>query len=92
MAHWFLVVIYLGQPLPDLRTFVNRVGDFGVISRPPLYNLEGGLLVGALDVQFWPFQLITPLLALAGRGGRGAVGARDRRAARRARRRAAARR
>jgi len=39
---------------------VNRVGDFGVISRPPLYNLEGGLLVGALDVQFWPFQLITP--------------------------------
>jgi len=65
VAHWFLVVIYLGQPWPDVRTFVNRVGDFGVISRPPLYNLEGGLLVGALDVQFWPFQLVTPLLALA---------------------------
>jgi hypothetical protein len=65
VAHWFLVVIYLGQPMPDLRVFTNRVGDFGVISRPPLYNLEGGLLVGALDVQFWPFQLVTPLLALA---------------------------
>ena len=65
VAHWFLVVIYLGQPWPDVRTFVNRVGSFGVISRPPLYNLEGGLLVGALDVQFWPFQLITPVLALA---------------------------
>jgi hypothetical protein len=63
VAHWFLVLVYLGQPLPDLRVFINRVGDFGVISRPPLYNLEGGLLVGALDVQFWPFQLITPLLA-----------------------------
>jgi hypothetical protein len=59
------VLVYLGQPLPDLRTFVNRVGDFGVISRPPLYNLEGGLLVGPLDVQFWPFQLVTPLLALS---------------------------
>jgi hypothetical protein len=64
VAHWFLVLVYLGQPLPDLRTFTNRVGDFGVISRPPLYNLEGGLLVGPLDVQFWPFQLITPILAL----------------------------
>ena len=64
VAHWFLVLVYLGQPLPDLRTFVNRVGDFGVISRPPLYNLEGGLLVGALDDQFWPFQLVTPLLAV----------------------------
>jgi hypothetical protein len=63
VAHWFLVLVYLGQPLPDLRVFINRVGDFGIISRPPLYNLEGGLLVGALDVQFWPFQLITPLLA-----------------------------
>jgi hypothetical protein len=65
VAHWFLVLVYLGQPLPDLRTFVNRVGDFGVISRPPLYNLEGGLLVGSLGIQFWPFQLITPLLALS---------------------------
>lgn len=65
VAHWFLVVIYLGQPWPDVRTFVNRVGNFGVISRPPLYNLEGGLLVGALDIRFWPFQLITPLLALS---------------------------
>jgi hypothetical protein len=65
VAHWFLVLVYLGQPLPDLRTFTNRVGDFGVISRPPLYNLEGGLLVGPLDVQFWPFQLITPMLALS---------------------------
>ena len=65
VAHWFLVVIYLGQPQPDVRTFVNRVGDFGVISRPPLYNLEGGLLVGSLDMQFWPFQLVTPLLALS---------------------------
>jgi hypothetical protein len=65
VAHWFLVLVYLGEPLPDLRTFVNRVGDFGVISRPPLYNLEGGVLVGALDGQFWPFQLLTPLLALA---------------------------
>ena len=64
VAHWFLVLVYLGQPLPDLRTFVNRVGDFGVISRPPLYNLEGGLLVGALGFPFWPFQLVTPLLAL----------------------------
>ena len=25
VAHWFLVVIYLGQPWPDVRTFVNRV-------------------------------------------------------------------
>ena len=57
VAHWFLVLVYLGQPLPDLRVFVNRVGDFGVVSRPPLYNLEGGLLVGPLDVQFWSFQL-----------------------------------
>ncbi len=65
VAHWFLVLVYLGQKLPDLRTFTNRVGNFGVISRPPLYNLEGGLLVGALDYQFWPFQLMTPLLALA---------------------------
>ena len=64
VAHWFLVLVYLGQPLPDLRTFVNRVGDFGIISRPPLYNLEGGLLVGPLDAQFWPFQILTPLLAL----------------------------
>ena len=68
MAHWFLVLVYAGQPLPDLRVFINRVGDFGVISRPPLYNLEGGLLVGALvgggEAPFWPFQLLTPLLAL----------------------------
>jgi len=68
VAHWFLVLVYLGQPLPDLRTFTNRVGDFGVISRPPLYNLEGGLLAGALagssEPAFWPFQLVTPLLAL----------------------------
>jgi len=64
VAHWFLVLVYLGQPLPDLRTFTNRVGDFGVIARPPLYNLEGGVLVGALGIQFWPFQLVTPLLAL----------------------------
>jgi hypothetical protein len=81
VAHWFLVLVYLGEPLPDLRTFVNRVGDFGVISRPPLYNLEGGLLVGPLDGQFWPFQLLTPLLALsvAGAGvlwGRAVGGAR----------------
>lgn len=80
VAHWFLVLVYLGEPLPDLRTFTNRVGDFGVISRPPLYNLEGGLLVGALDIQFWPFQLITPLLALAvpaaGVAWAGAVGGR----------------
>jgi len=66
VAHWFLVLVYLGERLPDLRTFTNRVGNFGVISRPPLYNLEGGLLVGALDgTPFWPFQLLTPLLALA---------------------------
>ena len=65
VAHWFLVLVYIGEPLPDLRTFTNRVGDFGVISRPPLYNLEGGLLVGALDSQFWPFQLLTPLLGLS---------------------------
>jgi hypothetical protein len=71
VAHWFLVLVYLGEPLPDLRPFTNRVGDFGIISRPPLYNLEGGLLVGALagpagqpEPWFWPFQLITPLLAL----------------------------
>lgn len=66
VAHWFLVLVYLGQPLPNLRTFTNRVGDFSVISRPPLYNLEGGLLVGAFsEIHFWPFQLLTPLLALA---------------------------
>jgi hypothetical protein len=65
VAHWFLVLVYLDRPLPDIRTFTNRVGDFGVISRPPLYNLEGGLLVGPLDDQFWPFQLITPVLALS---------------------------
>ncbi|MCC7370209.1 MAG: hypothetical protein IT306_17425 [Chloroflexi bacterium] len=69
VAHWFLVLVYAGQPLPDLRVFTNRVGDFGIISRPPLYNLEGGLLVGALaqvagDARFWPFQLVTPLLAV----------------------------
>ena len=66
VAHWFLVLFYLRQPLPELRTFTNRVGDFGIISRTPLFNLEGGLLVGALDpVQFWPFQLVTPLLSLS---------------------------
>ncbi|MGE3912701.1 MAG: hypothetical protein AB7K36_25305 [Chloroflexota bacterium] len=68
LAHWFLVLVYLGQPLPDLRVFTNRVGDFGVISRPPLYNLEAGLLVGAVagsgDPPFWAFQLITPMLAV----------------------------
>jgi hypothetical protein len=68
VAHWFLVLVYAGLPLPDLRVFTNRVGDFGVISRPPLYNLEGGLLVGTLaagsDAPFWPFQVLTPLLAL----------------------------
>src|SRR6266540_14169 len=57
LAHWFLVLVYLGQPLPDTRLFVNRVGDFGVVSRPPLYNLESGVLVGVLDGQFWPFQI-----------------------------------
>ena len=62
VAHWFLVLVYHGYPLPDLRVFVNRVGDFGVVSRPPLYNLEGGLLVGALDGQFWPFQLVGALV------------------------------
>ena len=64
VAHWFLVLVYLGRPLPDLRVFVNRVGDFGVVSRPPLYNLEGGLLVGPLGDQFWPFQLVGALVGL----------------------------
>ena len=64
VAHWFLVLVYLGRPLPDLRVFVNRVGDFGVVSRPPLYNLEGGLLVGPLDEQFWPFQLAGALVGV----------------------------
>ena len=63
VAHWFLVLVYLGQPPgpPHVRQPRRRLrGDLG----PPLYNLEGGLLVGALDDQFWPFQLVTPLLAL----------------------------
>ena len=62
--HWFLSLVYQGQPLPDLRDFARRVGPLSLTARTPLYNLEAGLLVTVLDAQFWSFQILGTIVGV----------------------------
>ena len=65
LANWFVLLYYLDQPMPDTRVFESRVGDFVLLGRTPLYNLETGLLIPSVEYAFWAFPLTSVAVGLA---------------------------